>query len=1713
MEYSYLTRADFRKSYANKKNKHNAIKRALLPPLQGAFTDSFMDGAGYSSNYGKAQNALYSRYYQKLKTAKSMSAFLKAELSPLVNYCVPKQYVESFYAQADRFVNFQYTSGYHRRSLRTEDLSQHFNDVLSVLYKYYYFGIFGCSICDYIKDKMSEEALDFKRHGIAIYDDIIAAEINAGNTQVIEAIKEGLLSDNNNVFISVEIIRAIFKSENRELWDLLGKFLLAARLQEGVRQAICENMDCGYPKAFLTLLKVIEENNLIRFASVKRASATWTGICSEENADRISEKLLSSIILALSDPKEPDRMMETEDSMLIYTGLWAKGFYSEHAATDALLRLCSGTRHQLLTASYYLMHVQNARLASSTAYKVLCANPGDMELAAAYMPSYRKKFDNCQQEFFDGNIYNTETRTIKKPELKHFFDSREEASEHYRLMQELYNAIPKKELIYSPCIFPWHSAKISKSDLVFCMAATAHVLRDPDLIDEQCGKLSELSSKSMFMDLFLTEPKTETQKRTLVTCVADRAEYARKKAFELLKKQSLSDGDILMLESFMKYKYADMRRNILELLSSNGNAYAESSIKRMLASGVENVRLGGMELLRIMADKDSKHKDKWTNLAKGETAASDKEEIFLSEISGGESKAILEKEGFGLYSKDALHAPKRRKADLSKVKAFFVLTTKELDSYFDKMTEFLEAHANVEYTDFSGEKQLLGNRLAPCRAGENTVSIYRGSCYPLADLWDEMYKTIVKTPDIFWNLYIAANSSHPDVDNYAGYSLTAKNVFGDCTDYIKKPRRYLGAGENYSIQWEFRTILSIFKNQQKLRFPADLGYEIALYAADLPEMSKWFPPKTHSYSKLDVAITSLAPFISVFSDIAMCAEKSEEEFKAAFSALLVLEDGFDYYRHWQEQIEKQKLRYYGRDSHGRLSLNHYVKALSFGIISEDEVLYAAFEVVGLSNGLKDLSRYVKEKLTPAEKYDCMGLISLNKDESAADPNARDTVTGKAIYNKIIDMVLDVELKRGDTPTVFSGAIHSIDTVYGMNRLFQILKALGSDTLDRNTYYSWYYGYSSGGTGRKECLSHLLKCCVPLPTDTSDMFAEGVKKLKLSSARLAEVAMYSPAWVDLIEEYLGCPGFKSGCYYFMAHMNERFDDKKAAMIAKYTPLSESELNDGCFDTKWFFETYEKLGDKTFMLLYKAAKYIADGNKHSRARKYADSALGKLTRDELETIIKDKRNKDYLMSYGLLPIENDDDILHRYSFLQQFLKESKQFGALRRASESKCVAVALKNLATTAGFEDDMRLILAMETALVTSNAEYFKGMDIDGYSCRIKTDIQGKAALEIKKDGKVLKSVPAAIKKNESFLEIQTFNKKLRDQYSRCVKMFEASMENSDLYSAKELKTLCSNPVTSAILGSLVFFDDSRADNSTEAFVMFTDDRSSFADINGEVKALADDTKLRIAHPYDMYKAKCWDKYQQLFLEREQQGLPKQAFRQVFRELYVKLDEELESTHSMLFAGNQIQAAKTVSTLRNRKWVADYDTGLQKVSYVHNIIAEIYALADWFSPADIEPPTLEYVEFCNRKNFEPIPIKDVPDILYSETMRDVDLAVSVAHAGGVDPEASHSTIEMRKVIMDFNIKMFKLDNVRLEGTHAFIKGKLGDYTVQLGSGAIHQSAGPQINVLPVHSQTRGKIFLPFVEDDPKTSEILSKILLFARDDKIKDPYILGQIVRK
>ena len=164
----------------------------------------------------------------------------------------------------------------------------------------------------------------------------------------------------------------------------------------------------------------------------------------------------------------------------------------------------------------------------------------------------------------------------------------------------------------------------------------------------------------------------------------------------------------------------------------------------------------------------------------------------------------------------------------------------------------------------------------------------------------------------------------------------------------------------------------------------------------------------------------------------------------------------------------------------------------------------------------------------------------------------------------------------------------------------------------------------------------------------------------------------------------------------------------------------------------------------------------------------------------------------------------------------------------------------------------------------------------------------------------------------------------------------------------------------------------------------------------------------------------------------------------------------------------------------------------------------------------------------------MPLEEVPAVVFSEIMRDVDLFVGVASVandpnwsdggpGGTHRNYWHETAfgelnasaRTRREILDRLLPRLKIKNVAtLEGKFLVIEGKIRTYKIHLGSGNILMSPSDEyLCIVPNAAQRRGsdKIFLPF-EGDNVFSIILSKAFLLADDNKIKDRTIVSQISR-
>lgn len=752
-------------------------------------------------------------------------------------------------------------------------------------------------------------------------------------------------------------------------------------------------------------------------------------------------------------------------------------------------------------------------------------------------------------------------------------------------------------------------------------------------------------------------------------------------------------------------------------------------------------------------------------------------------------------------------------------------------------------------------------------------------------------------------------------------------------------------------------------------------------------------------------------------------------------------------------------------------LADFSKAYGMGLIDKEEIFK---ELTSRANSQKNICQ-----LTFRNRYSNNNTFSFPELEE--------------IRKTVVDRIVEIELKRGDMDTEVSSLARQIGIYKGITHFVNILKGTGNDPFVRGYLYMW------GDNTKKKMYSHLLKGCYPDEGDTAGKLKELLKNEKISDKRLLEAAMYAPQWIDIIEEYLAWPGLKATGWYFHAHVNEMFDNDKETIIARYSPISKNAFKDGAFDIDWFWEAYNTIGEKKFKMVYDSAKYISGGGNHKRSQLFADAVLGKLNSDEIASIVSQKRNKDRLLAYSIIPLNKDaKETLHRYEYIQRFIKESKQFGAQRRESEGKTAAIALENLARNAGFSDVTRLIWNMETDKMIEIMPYLTPKDVNGINLHIRIDSTGKAEIIAEKDGKKLKDIPSILKSHDYVKQLKEINKGLKDQFSRARLSLEKAMESEDTFLVFELDKLKQNPVIYPLIKNLVF--------KCGDILGFLDD-GGLRSADGILNKIEQTENAIIAHPVHLYESGQWSKLQKYAFDNQ----IKQPFKQIFRELYRPDKDELyEKTISRRYAGHQIQPRKTVALLRGRGWTASYEEGLQKVYYKEDIVAIIYAMADWFSPAEVEAPTIEYVKFLNRNTNEFIPFDSLPKLIFSEVMRDVDLVVSVAHVGGVDPETSHSTIEMRSAIVAELLRLMKIQNVKLEGSHAFITGTLGEYTVHLGSGVVHMQANGSLNIIAVQSQHRGRIFLPFMDEDPKTAEVVSKILLLAEDKKIKDPLILSQI---
>ena len=1640
-------------------------------PLSKALKDFCLDGYRHD-HYPSVRDELTNIYGKAPSAVKTADEFLDRKLLKAIKNLVGKKACDEIAEMVRIRAKGQFSVSFTRRSFHSSDFG-------------YYAAAIIYAIRDWIRlgcyDLSREEMLKTDTSYFAGYEDVLALEINRGNPVYISAAREMILGD-NTLSLSRSMIIGIIRSENRELKDLLIKLLLSAGSQEGLRQAILESADAGDLNTFRQIYGCCVENDLFRYSSAARALYTWAGIFPDEVDIKLTKKIAETGWQCLTDAGKRQEYLSSRNPFDMYFALWAKGC-EDVAQVDGMLDslLNAPEVHKRYVGWYFVRHVENAAYRHEQAIRHL--NEPEIGVLACATDNLHVSRYTPGFSAYGHNSY--EVRTVPDPIYPSSVQERRDIFHRLRAVAE---RIGDHEWRINGYLFPWSKLVINQknAEVMRCMFSLAAYDLDPQMIDELFELRGYMDSdlRRDFCLRFLDPDKNPNHRQYLYDGLGDKSVYNKEAAIGKLRHCSVLHEDIDRICALLSSRSANLKKTVTEYLEALMPEDMKYAIARLL-TGSENHLQAAFELLLKRRKLIPEFEERLQKLDAGKM--SDQTQVLFRQLPGlgtpdADSKTLAaetetgsSRKKYGLFDRETVRETLEK---ISRVRRRDYLTEAEILKMMPKTRDMLDllerirgiflAHADYEYevayADGSHAKVLFGNDndhfgtvlMIPAEYGTSSELMRDGkarlSMLPFAEEFMAVLKPYLNDPAGYAMLCCAGERrlNHMPLQDWF---VPFANKFGTAVrdEFYQKNGRIA-----------FRCFEVILLGLREI--DTDIAYNTLsrVYFSLIHILGEGNFTKAATVERPPYERGVPAGSFDTFRDLRQLIgqlELSDEKRTEWFLNEYYLE----------------RINNYGFNC--SLDLPMYLFAVDRGLIPIDCLYdWLLFSAKPGYNYRRPVAILTNPALSQTKQYlECYPWLS-------------------GAVSELVDKMVRYEAGRGQAETEISAITKQIRSFEGKEYFVMLLKSLGED--------SFFRGYEWGPDTKSAILSMLLRKCRPAPGDDAKGLGDLLGKTGIKEKRLIEAAMYAPQWSGMIEEITGWTGLKKAVWFFQAHVSELFSADKETEVAIYSPIPPERFNDGAFDAAWFNDVYAVLGEKRFHQLYNCAKYLTNGsNAHRRSQLYSDAVLGKLDARQLEDEITEKRNQEKLRAYGLIPV-NDETLLHRYLFIRQYMKDSAAYGAQRRESEKKAGRIALENLAISSGYFDVNRMLWRLEGEMNEELLPLLKGKQVGGYLMYIQIDEAGEPSLAVEKDGKPLKSVPSALAKEPYTEELKTALKELKNQRTRGRQTLEEAMIGRVTFRKAELQNILSSPVIAPMAKDLLWKAGDKI-----GFLGGHDGCITLTGPDGEEINVADSGELMLAHPHHLFTAGCWAAFMHLAYTRRLV----QPFKQIFREYYPLTSEEKEEkTVTRRYAGYQVQPRKTAALLKSRGWTVDYEEGLQKVFYTDNLIVRLYAYADWFSPADIEAPTLEEITISDRKSGMPLPLEKVDPIVFSEIMRDIDLAVSVAYVGGIDAEASHSTVEMRIAIARELVSLLKLTNVEFTQRHARIRGKLADYSVHMGSGIVHAGEKGMLPILPVHSQHRGRIFLPFADEDPKTAEIMSKIILLSEDTKIRDPEILSML---
>ena len=1539
---------------------------------------------------------------------------------------------------------------------------------------------------------------------LEVWSWVLAGAIDAGGERgegVYRALMESVRGEGVGDGTTLPQIHALLRCSRVEAWECMERLLLGAQRQEGLRLAILGLLHQSHPGAFARLAGVIVEDRLCRFSSVVRAANGWFGLGWDLNAQGFVERQLGAVVRYLRETGERETAVKRGTTEEVFFALWAAGFES----ADSLISLAARAFADKRESTRYAAACVLARTGMSSATDLLRPVLDDPELrvalaAAAYFGTVlgrgKEKPNVVEFEALERLLHRVENR-----KQRIVVDE-----------SEAFVALPDRGAL-TALMLDYCPASELRRMLPYVDRMEDLTRREFVLRLEFCRRFGPEDGDRDGQESDGKELPVAVR-RLILGFHGDPSNVVASAAMSAMKRQTLEDDEVAVLKVLARRNAPQLRALVFERLLKRPPEWAVEYAGELLEGRTEASRVLGLELCVSMVQRK-----KGTGLAKdlarrfraSGRELGKREQLLVATLVGVEGEQPRRAGAFGLVDTAKLTKPVTPRA---------LPVLKMTDAAWEVLADFVRIvntnKARMVRQWEGAYPVLLGNMYPSSsdlpRDGESIAEGW-ARC-PAADLLQEWFATRRPETRDADGLELLRAALVP-----AGYRRSG----GQTVHGIQWPKRLVDAAHAAGMDLAVlsRPSVEMFR-AWALWLEGDRGYaKILLDSAEGALHSGADLPFTESTSA-DYALPRIVPDDEIYARpnswigclqwledsglVARDRTRAERVWRLAVSsrAIFVARTAtlVDKSRHWVA-------RELGEWHLASMTLERLLDAVLVGCMSEDDVL----DVFTQAEANYELIQGWAMASWQATVRTVVGPPSALALQRAREAVGRAHPVVVSASSRLRQRIVDVELSRTEVPTEASGFARSMMYSGGADVCVRCLAALQPQGPQRVV--------ESNDYSRRGVLTHLVAASYPAADETPEKVASLAKAAGLTEKSLSVLGVLAPQWVEHVEKALGkgWVGYEDAVWWVHAHLGpaqygtaQHLIEKRNAIVAERTRLNSADVADGAVDADWFWRVLDVLGLKRWGMVSDAAGYGRNGNAYTRVQFFTDAMLGRkgATERELMTRVKAKRHQDSVRALGLVPLKKGAaraaQILERYKLMQEIRRTSrKKGGSMRQASEKRAVEIGMDNLARTAGFADPLRLHWAMERLELGDLASGSVVVMAGDFTVTLTLDGDGEPVVQATKKGKALGTIPASARKHEAVAALVERAAELRRQRPRIRQSLEAAMCRGDTFLGSEIAQLWEHPTLRKQLQLLVFVVDSR-----EGISGYPDSNGKvLRDHRGNVEPLEGSDVLRIAHPLDLLARKDWHLWQRECFSAERI----QPFKQVFREVYVPMDAERgKVTESGRYEGHQVQPRQALALLGGRGWITRGDEGTQLTFHKERVTAHLEFTETFYTSAEVQTLTLRTVRFNGAGHWNVMAIGEVPGRVFSETMRDLDLVVSVAHRSGVDPEASQSTVEMRASLVKETAAMLRLSNVKVEKTRVAIRGALAEYSVHLGSANVQVLPGGSVCIVPIAAEHRGRLFLPFADSDPKTAEVMSKVLLLARDKEIQDPSILVQIRR-